>query len=184
MWAIVFFESKSATAEWHYDCPLLDGLEKTLGDGDLVSMVTRASVAKLRIKEQLMKTVSWLLAVLLLLAPALPTPAAGQKADKQADPLQRIKIKIAKLGVGEKARATITKKDGAKIKGYVYSAGDDDFVMRDRKTTSPTTIRYVDVSKVDGSWGHSVARNVLIIAGIGTAIVLASVYFAIARNER
>ena len=131
-----------------------------------------------------MKTVSWLLAALLLLAPAAPTLAAGQKTEKQADPLQQIKIKIAKLGVGEKARATITTKDGAKIKGYVYSAGDDDFVMRDRKTASPTTIRYVDVSKVDGSRGHSVARNVLIIAGIGTAIVLASVYFAIARNER
>jgi hypothetical protein len=145
--------------------------------------LNRRERRKLRIEEQLMKTVSWLLAALLLLAPAVPTLAAGQKLNKE-DPLQQIKIKIAKLGVGEKARATITTKDGAKTKGYVYSAGDDDFVMRDRKTASPTTIRYVDVSKVDGSRGHSVARNVLIIAGIGTAIVLASVYFAIARNER
>jgi hypothetical protein len=137
-----------------------------------------------KIEEQLMKTVSWILAALLLLAPAAQTLAAGQKSNQQTDPIEKIKIKVAKLGVGEKARATITTKDGAKIKGYVYSAGDDDFVMRDQKTASPTTIRYADVTKVDGSRGHSVARNVLIIAGIGTAIVLASVYFAIARNER
>ena len=130
-----------------------------------------------------MRTVSWLLSALLLLAPATQTFAAGRKADKQT-PVEKIKIQVAKLGVGEKARATITIKEGAKIRGYVYRAGDDDFEMRDRKTNAPTTIRYVDVAKVDDSRGHSVARNVLIIAGIGTAIVLASVCFAIARNER
>jgi hypothetical protein len=107
---------------------------------------------------------------------------AHRQSDKQASTLEKIKIKIAKLGVGEKARATITTRDGAKIKGFVSSAGDEDFVMRDRKTASPTTIRYADVTRVDGSRGHSVARNVLIIVGIGTAIVLASIYFAIRRN--
>jgi hypothetical protein len=131
-----------------------------------------------------MKIVSMILSALLFLTPTTQAFAAGQKTDKQVSTIDQIRIKIAKLGVGEKARATITTRDGVKTKGYVYSAGDDDFVMRDRKTATPTTIRYADVTKVDGSRGHSVARNVLIIAGIGTAIVLASVYFAIARNER
>ena len=131
-----------------------------------------------------MRTLSWLIAGLLLFGPALQTTSAQQQNDKQRPAVEKIKIKIAKLGVGEKARATITTKDGAKIKGFVYSAGDEDFVMRDRRTASPTTLRYADVVNVDGNRGHSVARNVLIIAGIGTAIVLASVYFAIARNER
>jgi hypothetical protein len=134
-----------------------------------------------RIEENFMRTVSWLLSALLLLAPTTQTFAA-RKAE--TTPIEKIKLQVAKLGVGERARATITTKDGAKTKGYVYRAGDDDFEMRDRKTNAPTTIRYVDVAKVDDSRGHSVARNVLIIAGIGTAIVLASVYFAIARNER
>lgn len=137
-----------------------------------------------RTEENFMRTVSWLLSALLLLAPATQTFAAGEKANKQTTPNEKVKIQVARLGVGEKARATITTKDGAKIKGYVYRAGDDDFEMRDRKTNASTTIRYVDVAKVDDSRGHSIARNVLIIAGIGTAIVLASVYFAIARNER
>ena len=131
-----------------------------------------------------MRILSWLISGLLLFGPALQTVSAHQQDNRQASNVEKVKIRVAKLGVGEKARATITTKDGAKIKGFVYSAGDQDFVMRDRKTASPTTIRYADVTDVDGSRGHSVARNVLIIAGIGTAIVLASVYFAIARNER
>ncbi len=111
-----------------------------------------------------MKIVSMVLSALLLFAPAAQTFAAGQKTDKQKSPIEQIK------------------RDGAKTKGFVYSAGEDDFVMRVRKTATPTTIRYADVAKVDGSRGHSVARNVLIICAIGTAIVLASVYFAIRRN--
>ena len=128
-----------------------------------------------------MKSVSWLLSALLLLAPATQIFAAGQKADKQT-PVEKIKIQVAKVGVGEKARATITTKDGAKIKGYVSQAGDDDFVMRDRKTSSPTTIRYADVVKVERNQGHSIAKIVLISIGAGTAIVLAAIYLAIRRN--
>jgi hypothetical protein len=128
-----------------------------------------------------MRTLSWLISALLLLAPAAQTFGAGQKADKQT-PIEKVKIQVAKVGVGEKARATITTKDGAKIKGYVSQAGDDDFVMRDRKTSSPTTIRYADVAKVERNHGHSVARIVLIAVGAGTAIVLASIYLAIKRN--
>ena len=122
------------------------------------------------------------MAGLLLLGPALQTASAQTKFDKHNPTAEQIKIKVAKLGVGNKARATITTRDGAKIKGYIYQAGDDDFVMRDRQTNSPTTIRYADVAKVDGSHGHSVAKIVFIAIGAGTAIVLASIYLAIKRN--
>ena len=130
-----------------------------------------------------MKTLSCLLSALFLFAPAAQAFGAGQKADKPT-PIEKIKIQVAKVGVGEKARATITTRDGAKIKGYVSQAGDDDFVMRDRKTSAPTTIRYADVAKVERNQGHSIANIVLISIGAGAAIVLASIYFAIARNER
>jgi hypothetical protein len=127
-----------------------------------------------------MKIVSWLLAALLVLAPAAQTFAAGQKA--RTTPPEKIKIQVAKIGVGEKARATVTTKAGAKIKGYIYRAGEDDFEIRDRKTNAATTIRYADAAKVDGNRGHSIARIVLIAVGAGTAIVLVSVYLAIKRN--
>ena len=129
-----------------------------------------------------MRTVSCLLTAVLLLAPAAQAFGAGQKANNQASTTEQIRLKVARLGVGEKARATITTKDGAKTKGHVSQAGDDDFVMRDRKTDAPTTIRYADVAKVERNHGHPVTKIVLISIGAGTAIVLASIYLAIKRN--
>src|SRR5438132_6205575 len=102
-----------------------------------------------------MKTISWILSVLLLLAPVTKALAAGQKTEKQATIIERMKNRVAKLGVGSKARATITLNDGAKVKGCVYSAGNEDFVIRDRKTDAPTSIRYADVKKIDDNRGHS-----------------------------
>jgi hypothetical protein len=131
-----------------------------------------------------MRTLSCLISGLLLLAPALQTVNARQQTEKQTSNIEQVKIKIAKLGVGDKARATITTNNGAKTKGYIYRAGDDNFEMRDRKTGASTTIRYADVAKIDGNRGHSVMRNVLIAVGIGSAVVLTAVYLAILRNER
>ena len=131
-----------------------------------------------------MKSISWLLAALLLLAPATQIFGAGQKTNPQPAAIEKIKIKVAKLGVGDKARATIKRNDGTRVKGYVYSTSDDDFVIRDKNTNTSTTIRYADVASVDDNRGHSIARNILISVGIGAAVVLGAVYLAIARNER
>lgn len=128
-----------------------------------------------------MKHISGALAVLLLLVPLSQLSAAGQT---QKSLVEKVKSEVARLGVGSKARATIKLNDGTKVKGYVYNAGDEDFVIRDRKTDAPTTVRYADVKSVDDNRGHSVARNVLIIVGIGTAITIAAVFGAILSNER
>jgi putative cell wall-binding protein len=115
---------------------------------------------------------SFLVAGLLFLS-AVSQPAAAQQ-DKQ--PMtEQIKIKIAKLGIGEKARATITMKDGTKTKGYVSRAGDDVFVMRDRRADAATTIRYADVLKAESNRGHSTARNIAIGVGIGVGAFLAAI---------
>ncbi len=120
-----------------------------------------------------------LLASALLLA-TTSLPAAAQ-ANVQT--VEAIKIKVAKLGVGEKAKAKVTLKDGTKSKGYIAQAGDDDFVLRDRKTDVPTTIRYVDVSKVESNRGHSTARNLAIGIGIGAGAFLAIVLISIAHLD-
>ena len=119
-----------------------------------------------------MKTISWVLLVVLLLAPAARTFGAGQKTDQQPATIEQIKSQVAKLGVGEKARATITLKNGTKTKGYLYSAGDDDFVIRDRKTDAPTTIRYADVARVQPDKGHSKAKHLALGIGIGVGAFL------------
>lgn len=128
-----------------------------------------------------MKHISGVLAVLLLLAPLSQLFAAGQTQKSSVD---KARSQIARLGVGSKARATIKLNDGTKVKGYVYSAGDEDFIIRDRKTDAPTTVRYADVKSVDDNRGHSVARNILIVVGIGAAVTIAAVFGSIAANER
>src|SRR5206468_1619615 len=128
-----------------------------------------------------MKHISGILAVLLWLAPLSQISAATPPQKPSTD---KVKSAVAKLGVGSKARATIKLNDGTKVKGYVYTAGDDDFVIRDRKTDAPTTVRYADVRSVDDNRGHSTARNILIIVAAGTAITIAAVFGAIAANER
>ena len=126
-----------------------------------------------------MKRISCLLSLLLLLTPITQVFAAGQKTDN----LEHVKRSVAKLGVGSKARATITLNNGSKVKGYVYSAGDEDFVMRDRKTDAATTIRYADVKNVDDNRGHRNAMLAVIFVAVGAAVTIAAVFGAIARND-
>lgn len=119
-----------------------------------------------------MRTLSWLISGLLLLGPASQTLGAGPQLDKQVLSTEQVKVQVAKLGVGEKARATITLKAGTKIKGYLYQAGEDDFVIRDRKTDAPTTIRYADVARVQPDRGHSTAKHLGLGIGIGVGAFL------------
>lgn len=128
-----------------------------------------------------MKTyLTCLLASVLLLA-TISLPVAAQQANAQT--VETIRIKIAKLGVGEKAKATVMLRDGTKSKGYIAQAGDDDFVLRDRKTDAPATIRYVDVVKVESNKGHSTARNIAIGVGIGVGAFLAIVAITLAHLD-
>jgi hypothetical protein len=118
------------------------------------------------------KYLSWFIAALLLLIPVAPTASAQPQKEKAVSSIEQTKLKVAKLGLGEKARATITMKDGSKTKGYVYRAGEDDFIIRDRKTDAPTTIRYADVAKVKPDRGHSTAKNLGLGIGIGVGAFL------------
>lgn len=123
-----------------------------------------------------------LLACLLLLSTSA-VPAAAKQGDTQTTTIEKVKIKIAKLGVGEKAKATVIRRDGTKTKGYIAQAGDDEFVLRDRKTDAPTTIRYEDVAKVESNRGHSTARNIAIGVGIGVGALLAIIGITLAHLD-
>lgn len=92
--------------------------------------------------------------------------------------LERAKKNVAKLGVGSKAKAIITLGDDTKVKGYVYSAGDDDFVIRDSKTDSPSTVRYADVRIVEDN-RHKAKLGGFFI-GIGAAAVGAFLFAIVA----
>ena len=131
-------------------------------------------------------TLSLLVAVMLLLATTSQPAAASQSAGgggRQGPTVEQVKSKIARLGIGAKAKATIKLKNGTKVKGYVAQADQEDFVIRDRKTDAPTTIRYADVLKVEDNKGHSTARNIAIGVAIGVGAVLAIIGITIAHLD-
>jgi len=125
-----------------------------------------------------MKKLSFLMTLVLILLPIAHVVAQTQTN------IEKAKKNVARLGVGSKAKATITRNDGTKVKGYVYSAGDEDFVIRDRNTDAPATVRYADVKNVDDNRDHRNAKLAVLFVGIGAAITLAAVFGAIAANER
>src|SRR2546421_2319488 len=68
------------------------------------------------IDRRTMKRLVYLLSLLLILTPATRSFAAGQKTANDAAKVEKAKKNVAKLGVGSKARATITLNDGSKVK--------------------------------------------------------------------
>ena len=125
---------------------------------------------------------SFLVAVMLLLV-TVPQPTIAKQTSTQAPTLETIKSKVARIGVGAKAKATVRMKNGTKVKGYIAQVQEDDFVIRDRKTDAPTTIRYADVVKVDENKGHSTARNIAIGVGIGAGALLLGILISIAHLD-
>ncbi len=111
---------------------------------------------------------------------AAPVSGSGGVVAQEAQLIEQVKGKVARAGLGEKARVTVKLKNGTKVKGYVSEARDGEFVVRDRKTDGPTTIRYDDVAKVEINRGHSTAKNVTIgvVAGVGAVILTLAILFA------
>jgi hypothetical protein len=100
-------------------------------------------------------------------------PVMAAQGNDDAKAVDNLRLKVAKVGVGEKARVTVRMKDGTKIKGIITQAGTDDFSVRDGKTGDPRIILYRDVARIEDNRGHSTLRNVLIGVGIGAAAVVA-----------
>ena len=78
----------------------------------------------------------YFLAALLVLAPVARTAMAAPQRQQRTS-AEEVKIKVAKLGTGAKAKATVWLANGTKVKGYISQAGENDFVMRDRKDRRP-----------------------------------------------
>ena len=102
----------------------------------------------------------------------------GARAPKDPEPqVEKIKMKIAKMGTGEKAKAKIKLRSGEKLKGYISSAGENDFVLTDKKSGKTTTIAYSDVDEVKKpglSQGTKIAL-IVVVAVVATAAILAIV---------
>ncbi len=120
------------------------------------------------------------LVLMLVLSPALGAISVQAQSSDGTQPVELIKSKVARLGVGEKARATVWTKDGRKLKGYIAESRETEFVLRDRKTDNPTIIAYTDVTQLDSNRGHSTARNLTLGIVVGAGAVLTTLAILIA----
>ena len=114
-----------------------------------------------------------------------PQTVTVKRTDFNAEPerkdpvpqAEKIKMKVAKMGTGEKAKAKIKLRSGEKLKGYISSAGENDFTITDKKSGKATTIAYADVDEVKKpglSQGTKIAL-IVVIAVVATAAILAAV---------
>jgi hypothetical protein len=130
----------------------------------------------------MLRTFLSLILIGLLMLGVNAAPVAAQN-NTDAQTVEKVRLKVTKVGLGDKARVTVRMKDGRKIKGFVTQATASDFTVRDRKTADPTLIPYSDVSKVEDNRGHSTLRNVLIGVGVGAGAFLALIIIAIANYD-
>ena len=113
-----------------------------------------------------------------LISLATGIQAFARGSGKDAVPqVEKIKAKIAKLGTGEKAKVRIKLRSGERLKGYISSAGENDFAITDKKSGQTKTVLYSDVieaRKPGLSKGTKIAI-VVVIGVVATAAILALV---------
>ncbi len=110
-----------------------------------------------------------LISLLVLLVPSGRTLARTSGNDKTMA-VDKVKAKIASLGVGEKAHAQIKLRNGQKVKGYVSGTSQENFTFTERDSGRTTTIAYRDVIEVKKR-GLSKGAKIGIGAGIGVAVL-------------
>lgn len=98
---------------------------------------------------------------------------AETQAEKDAQRIAKVKSDIARRSVGERERVTIKLRNGSKLKGHIYQAGENDFTIRESESGTTTTVAYSDVAEVKGK-GLSTERKILIGLGIwlGIGVIL------------
>jgi hypothetical protein len=106
--------------------------------------------------------------------------ASPKQSDRKTQTIDQVKATVDRAGLGEKARVTVWRRDGTKLKGFVSERRDGEFVIRDRKTNEPSIIPFAEVSRVEINRGHSTARNTAIGVAIGAGAVLTTLALLIA----
>jgi len=128
-------------------------------------------------KEDSMKTVSLLLAILLVSDSAVfanqaaLAPGTTQVQTQETPQAAKVKDKVQKRGTGEKSRVNVKLVSGLEVKGYISKIEETSFTVTGKKTGQTTTVPYADVQKIRGP-GLSKGDKILIGVGVGAAVVV------------
>jgi len=98
-------------------------------------------------------------------------PVAEQtKPTKQEEKAAKVKEKLKKFGIGEKAKIKVKLISGTTYEGHVSSVTETDFVVVD-KAGSSNTLKYSDVDKIGGK-NLSNGAKIGIGIGIGAGLTV------------
>ncbi len=102
--------------------------------------------------------------------------SAANKEEKEAKQVAKIKQRVAKMGIGEKAviRVELKGKDNP-IKGYVSEVGEENFSVTNFKTKEITQVAYREVVWMKGKGLPRAAKIGLVVACVvGVNLIIAS----------
>ena len=107
-----------------------------------------------------------------------PLFATPKSQDKQ-DETQKLKEKVAKLGVSKKVELTL-RQNGSKTKGTITKLDDTGFTVAEKKSGMNLTFSYDELKdiKSEGS-----ATKWFVLGGVAAAVVILGVFGSYCANE-
>lgn len=107
--------------------------------------------------------------------------AADPNAVKEARLAEKVRVGIARLGIGTDARVEVKLKDKTKLKGYISEASADSFVVINAHTGTPITVSYPQVKQVKG---HNLSSNARLAIGLGAAAALIVIFLIVLNSQK
>ena len=98
---------------------------------------------------------------------------APPQSEKEARRAEKVRARIARLGMGESARVRIALRNRrGEVKGYVREAGAGEFTLVDPKTGVVTTIPYAQVRAINPSHAASIVAPIVAVGVLVTVIAV------------
>jgi hypothetical protein len=110
---------------------------------------------------------------------------AQSDADEQAQRQNTAaiaKARVQEIATGKRPVVYVKLRDGTQLRGYISQIEDDSFTVTDKATNKTTSVSYGDVLILRGKAPPSTRRKVLIVVGIGVAILAAVVAVLLSRK--
>ena len=90
--------------------------------------------------------------------------------DTQA--VEKIRVKVQKIGVGRNARVEVKLHDNTQLKGFISAAEQDSFSITDSKTGAIKTVSFADASSVKKAGGGLSAKTWIILGAAAVGAVV------------
>lgn len=100
------------------------------------------------------------------------SPAATRTEVEQTRFGQKVKMSLARLGVGKGARVSVQLRDKTLVAGYIREINEDSFVVTNPETSANTTVAYPAVRKLQGQHITTGIKIALQVAGLALCILL------------